>query len=288
MGDEGAEPQGRTGRVLDVTANLLGVTLPFAAVVVAVVLTWEHLTTWRDIAMLAVVYLPTSLGLTVGYHRMLTHRSFTAPAAVRFVLLALGCMSGTTDPLRWAAIHVQHHARADREGDPHSPLDGLFHAHIGWFVLGFDPDPHRFVPWLVHDPLIRFFQRTSWYWTALGFAVPFALGGWSGLLWGGGVRMFLTIHMAFSVNSVCHTFGHVAFRTGDRSRNQWFMGIAALGEGWHNNHHAFPRSAFHGLRWWQIDVSGCVIAALERCGLATDVHRVSPQSMQARRMPVGP
>ena len=277
----------RIARFVELSANLLGVTIPVAAVVLAGVLTWQHLTTWRDVVLLAVMYVLTTIGLTVGFHRMLTHRAFEATPAVRFVLLALGCTAGMTDPLRWAAIHVQHHARSDRDGDPHSPLDGLFHAHLGWFVLGFDADPKTYAPWLVDDPMVRFFRRTSWYWTALGFAVPFVVGGWTGLLWGGWVRFFLIVHMTFSVNSICHRFGRVAFRTGDRSRNQWVLGVLGFGEGWHNNHHAFPRSAFHGLRWWQIDVSGYVIAALERLGLVSDVHRVSPEMMEALRLPVG-
>jgi stearoyl-CoA desaturase (delta-9 desaturase) len=214
---------------------------------------------------------------------MLTHRSFEARPIVRFVLLALGCMAGMTGPLRWAAIHVQHHARADRDGDPHSPLDGFFHAHMGWFIRGFDADPDTYVPHLVNDPMIRFFQRTTWYWTALGFAVPFALGGWSGLLWGGWVRFFLIIHITFSINSICHMFGRVAFQTNDLSRNQWVLGVFGFGEGWHNNHHAFPRSAFHGLRWWQIDLAGYVIAGLERLGLVTNVRRVTREMIQARQ-----
>ncbi len=270
---------------VDRAVTLLGVTIPVAAVVVAAILTWNRLTTWADLAIFAAMYFPTSLGLTVGFHRMLAHRAFEAQPVARFVLLALGCMAGTGDPVRWAAIHLEHHARSDREGDPHSPRDGFFHAHIGWvFPPSFDDKPEVYARAAVDDPMVRFFRRTYWAWTLLSVAIPTVLGGWTGALWGVGVRLFFTLHVGFSVNSICHTFGRATYHTGDRSRNEWVLGVLALGEGWHNNHHAFPRSAFHGLQWWQIDVSGYLIRALERLGLAREVHRVTPQLRQARQI----
>lgn len=275
----------RIGRLVERSLNLLGVVIPVVAVILAGILTWQHLTTWRDIAILAVMYVLLSLGVTIGFHRMTAHRSFEATPVVRFVLLALGTSAGMSDPIRWTAMHIQHHARSDRDGDPHSPFEGFFHAHLGWILRGFEADATTYAPRLLDDRMARFFQRTAWYWTVLGFAVPFAVGGWTGLLWGGWVRFFLMTHMAFSVNSICHTFGRVTFPTNDRSRNQWVVGVLGFGEGWHNNHHAFPRSAFHGLRWWQVDVAGYVIAGLERLGLVGNVHRVSTEMMQARRAP---
>jgi stearoyl-CoA desaturase (Delta-9 desaturase) len=197
-------------------------------------------------------------------------------------LLALGCMAGHTDPVRWAAIHIQHHARSDEEGDPHSPLEGLFHAHFGWIYTGIDPQPAIYAKPLLKDPIVIFFQRSFLLWVVLGFVIPWALGGWSGLLWGGLVRMFVSHHITFSVNSICHTFGQHPFDTGDRSTNQWLVGLLSLGEGWHNNHHAFPRSAFHGLRWWQIDLSAYLILLLEKAGLVWQVQRVSPAAQAAR------
>jgi stearoyl-CoA desaturase (delta-9 desaturase) len=263
--------------------TLVGVVLPLVAVVIAALLTWQQLTTWRDIALLAGMYAVCGLGITVGFHRMLTHRSFEAHPAVRFTLLAMGSMAGLSDPVRWAAIHIQHHAHSDDDEDPHTPLRGLFHAHMGWFLAGFTDDRQVYGTWLENDPMTRFFQRTFWIWVALSFAIPFALGGWTGLLWGGWVRVFLSHHITFSVNSICHTFGRSPYDTGDRSRNQWLVGLLAFGEGWHNNHHAFPRSAFHGLRWWQIDLSAYLIVALERLGLVWNVHRVAPAAREARR-----
>src|SRR4029079_4913474 len=159
---------------------------------------------------------------------------------------------------------------------------GLFHAHMGWFLPGFDEDVDTYGRGLRDDPMAQFLRRTYWGWALFSATLPFLLGGWTGLLWGLGVRLFFTLHMTFSVNSICHTFGRRDYDTTDRSRNQWVLGLLGLGEGWHNNHHAFPRSAFHGLRWWQIDLSGYLIWLLERLCLATDVYRV-PATLLARR-----
>jgi stearoyl-CoA desaturase (delta-9 desaturase) len=274
----------RIGRFFDRTAIVLGVLVPPSSVVIAAILTWNRLTTWRDLAIFAGMFVATSLGITIGFHRMLTHRSFQAHPVPKFILLALGTMAGMTDPVRWTAIHLQHHAKSDREGDPHSPLNGLFHAHMGWWIPGFDADQDTYARRAREDPMVRFFQRTFWGWMALTFLIPFLLGGWTGMLWGTGVRAFFAMHLNFSVNSICHTFGRVDFATNDRSRNHWLLGLLAFGEGWHNNHHAFPRSARHGLLWWQIDISGYLILGLEKLGLARDVHRVSPQLLDARRL----
>jgi len=158
---------------------------------------------------------------------------------------------------------------------------------MGWFLPGFDEDVDTYARGLKTDRMAQFFRRTYWGWTLLAVAIPFLLGGWTGLLWGLGVRLFFTLHMTFSVNSICHTFGRRDFETTDRSRNQWVLGFVALGEGWHNNHHAFPRSAFHGLRWWQIDFSGYLIRGLEALGLARHVHRVTPNLLRAKRITPG-
>ncbi len=185
--------------------------------------------------------------------------------------------------LAWAATHIKHHAQADHEGDPHSPVEGFWHAHMGWFFKNEWGDPNVYCPHLLRDRLVVFISHTFLLWAALGLALPLALGGWSGLLWGGLVRVFLSHHVTWSVNSVCHMFGKRAFETPDQSRNVWVVGLLAAGEGWHNNHHAFPRSAFHGLRWWQVDLSGYLIWALERLRLAREVYRVPP-ALLARRV----
>ncbi len=226
---------------------LLVVIVPFLGTVLAMVLLWQRDVHWTDLALLATMYTCTAFGQTIGYHRMLTHRSFRPHPVVKLILLVFGAMAVEAPPVEWAATHIKHHAQSDHEGDPHSPLE-----------------------------IVVFVNRTFLLWVVLSLVIPFMIGGWTGFLWGALVRIFIGHHVSFSVNSVCHTFGKREFETNDRSHNEWIVGLLAFGEGWHNNHHAFPRSAFHGLHWWQFDFSGYVIWTLERLGLVHDVYRVSP------------
>ena len=270
---------------------LMVVVVPLLATGLAIRLLWAHAVQWPDLVLLLTMYGLVAFGVTVGYHRMLTHRSFRPHPVVKGLLLILGSMSVEGPALQWAATHIKHHALSDREGDPHSPVDGFFHAHIGWMFADDEGDPNHYCPHLMKDKLIVFISRTFLLWAVLGLVLPFALGGWTGLLWGGLVRIFLTHHVTWSVNSVCHTFGKRAFETKDRSHNEWVVGLLGFGEGWHNNHHAFPRSAFHGLHWWQVDVSGYLIWSLERVGLAHEVYRVPPALLarrSTRQRPAGP
>ena len=265
-------------------AVLVVVGAPFLATGVAIVQLWQWAVTWSDLALLIGMYLPISLGVTAGFHRMLTHRSFRAHPVVRAILLICGSMAVEGTAITWAANHLKHHALADKEGDPHSPVDGLFHAHLGWLFTPDDADPQVYCRHLLKDPVVVFVDRTFLLWVALSLLIPFAIGGWTGLLWGGLVRMFYVHHVTWSVNSVCHTLGRRSFETSDRSRNQWTVGLLALGEGWHNNHHAFPRSAIHGLDRWQFDASAWLIAGLERLGLARDVQRIAPDVIVRKRI----
>ena len=260
---------------------LVVVVLPFLATLFAIWLLWQRVVNWTDIALLIAFNVLAGLGVTVGYHRMLTHRSFQPHPVVKFIFLVLGSMAVEGPALEWAATHIKHHAHSDREGDPHSPVEGFWHAHMGWMFNRSFADPNVYCRNLVKDPIVVFVSRTFIIWVILSLAIPFAIGGWTGLLWGGLVRIFFTHHITWSVNSVCHTFGKREFETRDQSRNEWIVGLLGLGEGWHNNHHAFPRSAFHGLHWWQFDLSGYVIWTLERVGLVRDVYRVTP-GMRAR------
>ncbi|QBD81531.1 acyl-CoA desaturase [Ktedonosporobacter rubrisoli] len=262
---------------------LVVVVVPLLATMFAMWLLWERAVHWLDIVLLVTLYSLVGLGVTVGYHRMLTHRSFRPHPIVKFALLVLGSMALEGPALQWAATHIKHHAQADREGDPHSPVEGFFHAHMGWMFKDTSANPDLYCRNLLNDPLVVFVSRTFSLWAILSLLIPFMLGGWTGLLWGGLVRIFLTHHVTWSVNSVCHTFGKRAFETNDQSRNEWVVGLLAFGEGWHNNHHAFPRSAFHGLQWWQFDLSGYVIRSLEWVGLVRDVYRI-PRDMMARRV----
>ena len=258
------------------------VIIPLVGVALALRTLWDRAAGWGDVALMLAMYVPISLGITIGFHRFLTHRGFRAHPAVKATLLVLGSMAVEGSAVAWAANHRKHHALADREGDPHSPADGFFHAHVGWLFDGQQADQMTYARDLRDDRMVMWISRLSPLWVVLALVIPFLIGGWTGLLWGGLVRIFLTHHVTWSVNSVCHTFGGRPFRTKDRSRNQWVVGLLAFGEGWHNNHHAFPRSALHGLRWWQFDLSGLTIRLLERVRLVGAVQRVAIREMDAR------
>ena len=284
--------------------------VPFLALGAVAWQAWEQVLHWHDLAVFAIVYVATGLGITVGFHRLLTHRSFATTRPVRAVLAALGSAAIEGPAIAWVADHRKHHAFSDREGDPHSPhvghgggwrgaLRGLGHAHAGWlFVHDQRASKARYAPDLQRDPVIRFIDRTFVLWVALGLAVPFGLGvalggsiaaGLTGLLWGGAVRVLVLHHVTYSINSLCHFFGRRRFDTGDESRNLAWLAPLSFGEAWHNNHHAFPTSARHGLRRAErlTDPSGLVIGALERLGLAWDVVRVSPERQAGKALTGG-
>jgi len=261
---------------------LVMVLLPLLGTVLAMRLFWRRAFDWSDLALMVGLYVPISMGITVGFHRYLTHRGFKTNVFVKAALLILGSLAIEGPAIAWAANHRKHHAFSDQAGDPHSPQDGFIHAHLGWLFTGMAVDELVYARDLREDRLVMAISKLFPLWALLSVAIPFAIGGWHGLLWGGAVRIFLTHHVTWSVNSVCHTFGSRPFRTKDRSRNQWLVGLLALGEGWHNNHHAFPRSALHGLRWWQFDLSGLTIRVLERARLAWNVQRVTAAEMRQR------
>jgi stearoyl-CoA desaturase (delta-9 desaturase) len=264
---------------------------------------WERALHWHDVVVFLIVYAATGLGITVGFHRLLTHRSFKTKRWLRATFAALGSAAVEGPVISWVSDHRKHHVYADREGDPHSPhvdhgvgwrgaLRGLLHAHVGWlFIHTQRGAKERFAPDLIDDPAIRFVDRTFVLWVALGLLVPFGLGyalggswltGLTGLLWGGLVRMLVLHHVTFSINSLCHFFGRRRFDTDDHSRNLLWLAPLSFGESWHNNHHAFPTSARHGLRPWELDLSAMLIRGLESVGLAWDVVRVSGERQDAR------
>ncbi|KPV51607.1 stearoyl-CoA 9-desaturase [Kouleothrix aurantiaca] len=259
----------------------IGVVAPLIATLYAITRLWQRYVTWSDIVLMLVFYVISGLGITIGFHRMLTHKSFETSKFVKALFLIMGCMAWEGNPITWASTHIKHHAHSDQEDDPHSPLVSLWHAHVGWIFTEV-ADPETYGSWLRKDPVIVWVDKTWWMWGLLGMLIPFAIGGWSGLLWGGAVRMFITHHITWSVNSVCHTFGKRPFRTKDASRNNWLVGLLAFGEGWHNNHHAFPRSAFHGMEWWQFDLSSIIIRTLESAKIVWNVHRIKPDDKQKR------
>ncbi len=278
-------------------AVLIVILVPLLGVAAAPFIVWGWGFRWTDLILLLSLYFLTALGITVGYHRLFVHRSFETNIVVKFVFAVLGSMAVQGPLLKWVATHRKHHQHSDKEGDPHSPhvesagifgvLRGAWHAHIGWM---FDPDPpdlESYVQDLRRSRALLIENALFPVWVALGLLIPAVLGGlltktwsgvWTGLIWGGLVRVFLVHHVTWSVNSACHLWGLRPYRSNDESRNNAVFGVLAMGEGWHNTHHAFPTSARHGLKWWQIDISYWVIWILERTGLAWDVKLPSPQA----------
>jgi len=264
---------------------------------------WNSALHVSDLIVFGIVYTLTGLGITVGFHRLLTHRAFKTKPWVRGVFAALGSAAIEGPVISWVADHRKHHAFSDQEGDPHSPhvdhghglkgtLRGLLHAHVGWlFIHTQRGNKERYAPDLIADPVVSYVNRTFVMWVALGLIVPFLLGwaiggslalGLTGLLWGGLVRMLVLHHVTYSINSICHVFGKRDFETDDHSRNVFWLAPLSFGESWHNGHHAFPTSARHGLKRWQVDPSAWVIRGLEAVGLAWDVQRPSVERLASR------
>ena len=283
---------------IEKAANLGAVAFPFAATIVAIALLWKELVNPADLAIAVAMYLLTAIGITVGYHRLLTHRSFQTSKPAEYVFAVLGSMAVQGPVISWVADHRKHHAHTDEEGDPHSPhvghgdgvrgvLAGLWHAHSGWLMSTQGrADWKRYAPDLYEDRGMRLIGRRFVSLVLLSLAIP-TLAGYlvsgtlagaaAGLLWGGLVRIFFVHHVTWSVNSVCHFLGSRRFDTDDRSTNVFWLSLPSLGESWHHNHHAFPRSAVHGLRRWELDPSALIISTMEKLGLAWNVVRISPE-----------
>ncbi|MCW7539726.1 fatty acid desaturase [Aquabacterium sp. A7-Y] len=289
-----------TGRAQFLHALLI-LALPPAGTVLAVALAWRWGLGWSDLLMLAAMYVLTIIGITVGFHRGLTHRAFQAGPATRAVLTVLGAMAAQGPPIYWVSNHRRHHHFSDRPGDPHSPLydeerrlgrwRGLWHAHVAWTFRHRLSNTVVFAKDLIADPLVSRLNRLYFVWVLLGFGLPALAGGllsgsWrgalTGLLWGGFVRLFLTYHATHSINSITHLFGSRPFNTREQSRNNAWLVLPTGGEAWHNNHHAFPGSAVFGLRWWQLDPGGWVVRGLARLRLIHDVRLTTPEMIAAR------
>jgi stearoyl-CoA desaturase (delta-9 desaturase) len=287
--------------------NLVGVAVPPLCVLVAIVLLWNRAIGPLELILMLSLYVITALGITLGFHRMFTHRAFESSRSFRAIIAVLGSMAVEGSVITWVADHRKHHAFTDIEGDPHSPhlagpgflgaIKGLWHAHIGWlFETVGTAERERFAPDLVKDRALQVVDKLFFLWVTLGLVIPFALGWIIGgglgtaltaLLWGGLVRVFLLHHVTWSINSVCHFFGRKRFDIDDESRNVFWLAPFSMGEAWHHNHHAFPTSAFHGLRFWEriADPTGLVIAMLEKVGLVWNVVRVSPDRQAAKTLP---
>lgn len=287
--------------------NLIAVLVPPAALVLAVVMLWGRAADWVSLGLLLGMTLLTTLGVTIGFHRLCTHRSFHTPAAVRFLFAAAGSMAVQGPVITWCAEHRRHHLHADTKNDPHSPhmgehgswgdglwatIRGAFHAHVGWLFGPRSRGLGRYSKDLRRDPVLVAVDRQFPLWVLAGLLLPAVIGGaitqsWRGavlgLLWGGFVRVLVVHHVTWSVNSICHLWGTRPYDSGDESRNNAILGYIGLGEGWHNNHHAFPSSARHGLRWWELDASYWIICALGWVGLARDIRTPKSERITQRR-----
>jgi stearoyl-CoA desaturase (Delta-9 desaturase) len=295
----------RTARI----ANVGAVVVPFIAFLLAIVLLWNEIVHWYDLVAFAVMYLLAGFGVTIGFHRMLTHRSFQTSKPLEYTFATLGSMAVQGPVINWVADHRKHHAHTDEDGDPHSPhvghgegvggvLRGIYHAHMGWlFNEHGQARRSKYAKDLMEDPGMRRIHARFVPIVLAGLALPgligFVLSGFTpaafltAVLWGGFVRIFFLHHITWSINSICHFWGSRRFDVEDHSTNVFWLALPSLGEAWHHNHHAFPRSARHGLRRIEPDPSAWVIALMEKLGLVWGVVRISPERQQQKLAAAG-
>jgi len=278
------------------------VAAPMVAVVFAIMRFWNHGIGWLDLGLAVGFYIFTGLGLSLGFHRLFSHRSFVPARWLKITMAIAGTMGVEGSVTSWVSQHRRHHAYTDRAGDPHSPvpegpgtvnlLRGLWHAHAGWLFVRNEVNSARWSRDLESDPDLAFITRTVVLWTVLSFALPFAIGWivtgtlWGGFLaglWAGVVRVAVLHHVTWGTNSLCHTFGTQPYGSKDRSTNFSPLALLSFGDAWHNTHHAFPRSARHGADAGQLDISAEVIRGFERMGWATEVHWPRRSVMDRRR-----
>jgi len=229
------------------------------------------------VALALLLYSLNCLGITTGYHRLLTHRSFKAKRWLGRLLVSLGALSAQAGPATWVAIHRMHHAKSDKAEDPHDASRGFWWAHMGWMLRvtprRLDPNfTRRFARDVLEDPYFAFLDKAFFPICLLSGVVVFFLGGWSWVFWGMFLRIAAVFHATWLVNSAAHMFGYRTYPTQDLSTNCWWVALVTFGEGWHNNHHAFPTSARHGRRWWEVDLSWMLILFLARCGWVWDIN----------------
>jgi stearoyl-CoA desaturase (delta-9 desaturase) len=276
--------------------------IPFAGFIVAVYALWGTGLSVAAASIALAFYVFTGLGVTVGFHRYFTHQSFETNAFVRGALAIAGSMAVQGPIITWVADHRRHHAFSDREGDPHSPhlddgpgvrgvVKGLWHAHLGWLFSDERTVARRWAPDMLRDPLIRKIDRLFPLWALLTFALPpvigFAVTGTArgallAGLWGSLARVFMLHHVTWSINSICHFYGKRPFASDDFSTNNWVLSLVSFGESWHNNHHAFPTAAVHGIERAQLDPSGAVIRFFGKLGLARNIKQVTDKQRAAK------
>ncbi len=279
--------------------------IPPLGLLFAVVQLWGWGVTSRDLVIAGAFYVTTGLGITVGYHRLLTHKSFDVPNWARVAWAVAGSLSIQGAVIDWVATHRRHHAYSDVEGDPHSPhleaadgvkgvLKGLSHAHMGWMFQPDGTDAETWAPDLLDNPAIVRVHRAFGWLVLATFLLPAVIGGlWSmslagaltAFVWGTLVRVFLLHHVTWSINSICHFYGTRPFASRDEARNNPWLSLLSFGESWHNAHHAFPASARHGLRWWEFDPSWVTIRTMQLLGIARNIKLPSPSQLARKKVP---
>ncbi|MCZ4496252.1 MAG: stearoyl-CoA 9-desaturase [Thermoleophilia bacterium] len=281
--------------------------VPLLGFAAAVAWAWGTSFHWPDAVAFVVMYTISIMGVTVGYHRMLTHSSFDTKPWVRYAWTGMAMLAIEGGPISWVADHRRHHAFSDKEGDPHSPhlhhdddhdhslsgiLRGLWHSHVGWMFKTDRTLPERWAADMLKDPGLVRMERMFIPFVFISFLLPAAIGfaltgtlygAVSAFLWGGLARILVAHHITWSTNSICHFFGKRPFDSDDHSTNNWLLAIVSFGESWHNNHHAFPSSAVHGLGKWQVDISAMVIRSMEKVGLAKNVKTPSAGALERKR-----
>ncbi|NER25379.1 MAG: acyl-CoA desaturase [Symploca sp. SIO1C2] len=277
--------------------------IPLLGFIVGIVYFYLGWVSTTDMMLLVSIYLLGTIGITVGYHRQLSHKAFQTYTPLRVIFVMLGCLAGQGPPIYWVANHRRHHEYSDRPGDPHSPnanatgqlsgFAGLWHAHIGWLFDGEITNSLVFAKDLIRDPIINYINRWYMVWLILSLMIPGIIEGaltrsWtgfiSGCLWGGLIRFFFSLHSSYMINSINHYLGTHPFDSGDHSTNNIWLSLVTGGDAWHNNHHAFPNSAKLGLKWWQIDLGYWVIRSLELVGLAWNVKVPTPEMIEAKKV----
>lgn len=280
--------------------------LPMIGTVLAIALTRWYPIGWLEISLFFMMWFTTGLGITVGFHRMLTHRSFKPSPWLRSALTIAGSMGGLGSAISWVAMHRRHHECADGPGDMHSPnlsgndlkgrIRGFIHSHITWMIKHEYPNVNYYTPDLLRDKRIVKISRQYHSWVIIGLTIPTIIGGlvsqsWigalNGLLWGGAVRMFAVTNAMWALNSFLHTMGSRPYKVRDFSGNSAILAILAWGEGWHHNHHAFPQSAYFGLAWYRYDLGYWLIKSFEYLGLATDIKLPSPELVASKTISPG-
>jgi fatty-acid desaturase len=273
--EQGIEPRAARERLAFNCGTAVFLIIAHIAAVAALFL-WS----WTAVLTALVLYwVGGSLGIGMGFHRLLTHRGYKVPKPVEYFLVTCGTLALEGGPIQWVVTHRIHHAHADRPGDPHTPRDGGWWAHIGWILWGTAQNHDeatiaRYAPDLIKDSYYRWLNRFYYIPPLIVGVGLFVFGGWAVLLWGVFLRVTLAFHATWLVNSATHLWGKTRFETNDNSRNSWWVALLTFGEGWHNNHHAHPTSARHGLRWYEFDMNWLGIRALQLLGLAREIKRV--------------